>query len=322
MNRSKQPCCGIAIAMLLASVGRIHAAEDPAADKYRLRYQFQAGQEVYFAVHNETQRSFQYKESLAEMQEGSDSLKHYRVLSATGDGDAVLELIIDRTRMWIKQDGEPVVYDSTQGGKVPAAFAGVNGTIGKPWLHVTVTACGETLVAASPGETAVPGADKKGSYSSSDFLSRVLPLLPAEEEVAVGATWKEPFTIEVPETDTLMKQVRLQRRYTLTKIEGDVATIAFKTERLTPDLTPKQEARIAQILYTGIFRLDHRQGLLLGRELHVERRVSNFDGPATEMTLAVNQQDAIAPEGAATPAPAQPTAPVRTASAETSRQGN
>jgi hypothetical protein len=322
MNRSKQTCCRIAIAMLLASVGRLQAAEDPAAGKYRLRYQFQVGQAVYFTVHNETQRSFQFKAALAEMQEGSDSLKHYRVLSMSPEGHAVLELMIDRTRMWIKQDDERVVYDSTEAGKAPAAFAGVNGTIGKPWLHVTVTARGETLVAALPGGTAVPGADEKGAHSSSDFLSRVLPLLPAEEEVAVGATWKEPFTIEVPETDTLMKQARLQRRYTLTKVEGDVATIAFKTERLTPDLTPKQEARIAQILYEGTFRLDHRQGMLLGRELQLERSVPNFDGPATKMTLAVKQQDAIAPEGAATPAPARPAAPVKTASAAALRQGN
>jgi hypothetical protein len=304
--------------MLLASIGRLHAAENSAASKFRLRYQFQAGQSVYFTVHNETQRSFQYKESRAEMQEGSDSLKHYRVLSTTDDGDAVLELTIDRTRMWIKQDDELVVYDSTQGGKPPAAFAGVNGTVGKPWLHVTVSVRGETLVAASPGGTIVPGGDSKGLHSSSDFLSRVLPLLPAEE-VAVGAKWKEPFTIEVPETDTLTKQARLQRVYTLDKVEGDIATIKMKTEILTPDRTPKQEARIAQILYSGTFTLDRAQGLLVGRDLNVKQQVPNFDGPSTEMKLAVSQQDDIATAGAATAAPVPPSeTPAKTAATEVS----
>jgi hypothetical protein len=320
MNRSKWMSFGTFVALLLATVSELRSEDASADRKYRLRYQFQPGQSVYYTVHNETHRSFQYKDSRQQMREGSDSLKHYRVASLTNEGGAVLELTIDRTAMYVRKDGQQVSYDSTRDQTPPEGFAAVGASIGKPWLNVSVSARGEMLL-AKPTEGSQATVDEKESLSSADFLSRVLPLLPAEEEVAIGSEWKEPFTIEVPEGDTLKKQARLQRRYKLVGVEGDVATITMKTEILMPDRTPQQEARIAQIRYSGTFTVDHVRGVLLSRDLKIDQHVATFDGPASEMRLKVAQKDELAPAGAATPAPEIPEPPVQAVSAEVSIRG-
>lgn len=320
MNRSKWMSIGTFMALLLAAVSELRSEGASADRKYRLRYQFQPGQSVYYTVHNETERSFQIKGVRQQMREGSDSLKHYRVTSLTNDGGAVLELTIDRTAMFVGKDNEQASYDSTRDATPPSGFEAVGMSIGKPWLNVWVSDRGEML-RAKPPEGSNAKVDEEESLNSSDFLSRVLPLLPADEEVAIGDKWKEPFTVEVPETEKLMKPARLQRLYKLVSVEGDVATIELKTEILVPDRTPQQEARIAQIKYSGTFTLDYVKGILLERDLKLDEQVANFDGPATEMKLKVDQQDELAPAGASTPAPALPDPQVQTVSAEVSTSG-
>jgi hypothetical protein len=319
MNRSKWMSSGIFVALLLAAVSELPSEGAPADRKYRLRYQFQPGESVYYTVHNETERSFQYKDSRQEMREGSDSLKHYRVMSLTKEGGAVLELTIDRTAMFVGKDGEQASYDSTRDATPPNGFAAVGASIGKPWLNVSVSNRGEMLL-ASPPEGSQASVNSKDSLNSADFLSRVLPLMPAED-VAIGDKWKEPFTIDVPETDTLKIPARLQRLYTLVGVEGDVATIEMKTEILMPDRTPKQEARIAQILYSGTITLDYVKGVLLTRALKIDEQVASFDGPASAMKLKVDQKDEFAPAGLATPAPEVPKAPVQAVSAQVAPRG-
>lgn len=303
--------CGVAwAAVLIASSARTHA-EDPAGETYELRYKFQPRQSVYFTVHNETHRTFQRDEVQVQTQDGNDSLKHFRVLSNGADGSAVLELTIDRTRMYAEQGDVLYEFDSTRDSQPPAAFEGVAGAIGGPWLVVDVDALGETTNPRTPGGRPV--------VDSPDLMSRVLPVLPAQA-VGIGETWKEKFETTVEETEQLQKPVKMLRTYTLTGVEGEIATIEFTTRVLTPNLTPKQETVLAQRKYSGTITFDMTQGLLLRRELRVKETVLSFDGPQSSMTVEISARDEYAATGAATPAPPPRVATAKAAPAQSGVQ--
>jgi hypothetical protein len=301
----------VALALLI-SAPLCQAADEPT---YNLRYQFQPGQAVYFTVRNESSRMFQSGETTVVTKDGHDSLKHYRVLSVTPEGNAELELVIDRTRMYAEQGDTLHFYDSTTDDSPPEAFAQVDSTVGRPWLTATVNNRGETIGFKSPDGSIVKRPDGTLLQDSPDLMSRVLPLLP-EKEVAVGGVWKEVFVIDLPDPDTFRRPIRMQRTYRLTKVDGDVATIALSTQVITANKSPKQEAAVAPRVYSGTITLDMRRGLLLSRDLHVNQNVIGYDGPQTLMSIVVNQRDELAPAGGATPPPAPRTATVGSAAAE------
>jgi len=281
-------------AAMLIMAGAAVGADEAATGTYLLRYRFQPEQEVYFTVHNETHRTFQRNEVQVQTTDGNDSLKHYRVLSVAEDGSAVLELTIDRTRMYAEQGDVLYEYDSTKDSKPPAAFEGVRDAIGGPWLHVTVDSQGVTSNPRTPGGRPV--------VDSPDLMSRVLPVLPPKA-IAIGEPWKEKFEMSVEETETLKKPVKMQRTYKLTAVDGDLATIDFTTQVLTPNLTPEQETVLAQRKYSGTITFDMARGMLLGRDLRVDESVLNFDGPNSSMSVKVRSRDEVAPAGKSTPVP-------------------
>ncbi|MBX3441354.1 MAG: hypothetical protein KF774_03020 [Planctomyces sp.] len=316
MARAAFRVLGLTLVAALVAHTPLTLAEDaPAAGKtWRLRYRFDAGQTVYFTVWNETVRRYQHSEVEARTRDGNDSLKHYRVMSVDAEGNAKLELTIDRTRMFAEKDSTLFQYDSQSDAQPPDGFEDVARTIGRPWLHVTLNDRGEPLDFQTPlGERVV---------QSPDLLSRVLPALP-EQEVAIGDVWKEPFTTEVRETETLNKPIRMQRTYRLKSVEGSVATIEFSTQVLTANKTPEQDAILAQRIYSGTVTLDIDRGLMLARELKVDQSVIGYAGAQTALTIRLDHRDEIAPGGAKTPLPAtRSSAAERTAASDALKSGN
>jgi hypothetical protein len=284
----------LACAALCAVVSNPATAAENYGVKYLLRYQFQAGESVYFTVHSETSRKFGQGDSSVPTRDGNDSLKHYRVLSVDENGVAEMELTIDQTRMFAEQGKTVFRYDSKIDRRAPEGFEALQGTIGRPWLHMTVSARGETSNAATPQGLLV--------VESHDFLSRVLPVLP-EGEIAIGETWRERFTADVPDPEVKKRPVKLLRKYTLSKVDDGIATIDLKTEMITANLTPEQQASVVNRMYDGTIRFDIAKGMYLGRELKIDQTVIGFAGPATTMSLQVVHRDQIAPAGAATVIP-------------------
>ena len=266
--------------------------------KHTLRYRFVPGESVYFTAHNETSRRLLQAQSEIQTLDSVDALKHYRVLSVTPDGGAILELMIDRTRMQVEQGDTVFVYDSTKDKNPPSAFVTVHASVGRPWLHVTVNALGNTTNYQTPTGMKVP--------ESPDFVSRVLPLLP-EHAVAVGDTWKEQFTVDVPVADLevsegqpLTRPMNMQRVYKLKSVENNVATLEFKTEVLTGKRTPKEEVALIQRKFAGTITIDVANGRLLGRDMAIDGNVVGYDGPTSAMSVKMTQRDLYAPAGVAT----------------------
>jgi hypothetical protein len=285
-------------------------AAETEAPTYQLRYKFQRGESVYFTVHNEIVRRFEQASGEVETRDGNNSLKHYTVRSLDDHGQATVELMIDRTRMYAEQKDLAYTYDSATDQAPPEEFAAVHGTVGHPWLLVTLDDRGQMISATTPG-----GVKADEAIASHDLISRVLPLLP-EKAVAVGDVWKESFEVLVTETEKLKRPIRMQRTYKLAKVDGEIATIELSTQVITAQKTPRQESFLAQGIYYGSMQLDMTRGLLIARDLHVNQSVIGYDGPGTAMSIVLNQTDKYAANGAKTELPAPRTANVDKAAAE------
>ncbi|QDT56413.1 hypothetical protein Pan44_44670 [Caulifigura coniformis] len=288
------------ISLALALVAGFTARSIADDAKHTLRYRFSPEESVYFTSHNETSRRYLQNVSEIQTNDSVDALKHYKVLSVTPEGGAVLELTIDRTKMSVDNGSSLFIYDSTKDQDPPAAFQVVHGTVGRPWLRVTVNALGETSNYQTPAGTAVP--------ESADFVSRVLPVLP-EKPVAIGEIWKEPFTVDAPNGDVeiepgrpLTRPITMQRVYKLKSVENGIAAIDLRTEVLTSKRTPKEDVFIIQRQYSGSITIDMANGRLLGRELAIDGNVVGYDGPTSAMSVKMAQRDSFAPAGAASAA--------------------
>jgi len=285
------------IAALLLGNAWSAFADEP---RHTLRYRFTAGESVYFSSHNETARRFIQNVREIETNDSVDALKHYQVLSVTPDGGAILELTIDRTRMSVDNGTSLFIYDSMKDKDPPAAFQVIHGTVGRPWLRVTVNALGETTNYQTPAGLKVP--------ESADYVSRVLPVLP-EQPVAIGETWKEPFTVDAPNGDVeiepgkpLTRPINMQRVYKLASVENGIATLDLRTEVLTAKRSPKEEVFIIQRKFTGTISIDMANGRLVGRHLEIDGSVVGYDGPMSAMSVKMAQKDAYEPSGATTAA--------------------
>jgi hypothetical protein len=269
--------------------------------RHTLRYRFTPGETAWFSSRNDTVRRVISNAGEVQTKDSVESLKHYKVLDVTADGTARLELTIDRAKMAINDGSSLFEYDSTRDRNPPAAFQSVHGSVGRPWLRVTVNSRGETTNVQTPGGLPVP--------ESADYVSRVLPVLP-EQPVAIGETWKEPFTIDVnvdeinvSDGQPLKRTVKLQRVYRLKSIEEGIAAVALRTEVLTGKRTPKQDVELIQRQFSGTITIDLEQGRLLERELAIDGSVVGYDGPTSAMSVKMTQKDAYAPQAADAGAP-------------------
>jgi hypothetical protein len=257
--------------------------------KHLLRYRFTPGETAYFVSRNETVRKFTLNARDMQSVDSVDTLKHYKVLEVTPEGEAQLELMIDRAKMSVDDGTSKFGYDSTKDKNPPAAFLAVHGTVGRPWLRMTVNSRGETTNHQIPGGMKVP--------ESGDYISRVLPVLP-EQPVKIGESWKEPFTVDV-NVDQLQTEdalplkmtMRLQRVYKLESVENGIATLALRTEVLTPKRTPKQDVELIQRRFSGSITIDIANGRLLTRDLAIDGAVVGYDGPMSAMSVTMTQKD-------------------------------
>jgi hypothetical protein len=224
------------------------------------------------------------------------SWKHYTVKSVNDDGGAVLELVLDRARLWVNDGGRTIEFDSGKVGTAPQEFAAFVSNIGRP-RDVTVTAVGDIRFSDLPKDL-----DKQAKFdallkASAEVLDdqnlNILVILP-EQPVTVGDSWQENFEVNVLMEDSpLRRPVRLQRVYTLTELAGDVATIDLQTVILTPVSDPTQEAQLLQRTPHGVIRFDVEQGRIVSRETRFNNEAVNFQGPGSRVKIVRNVSESV-----------------------------
>ena len=278
---------------------------------YRLQYQFRAGQFVYYNVSHRSKLVTKYQSQSETAHNTADTLKHYRVISVDEEGNALLDLVLDRTRMTAHfDDFQPTVYDSQSQSEPPAKFRKVHQSIGRPQARFRSAPSGKLLkiyplskieittdASATSTSNSSEDQDKKtvqvrrslpssGNLSESPVQNKskskanleqnvhasFFVLFP-EKPVQIGESWEEIFTVDVQENKFLTRKVKLIRRFRLEKVKGTRAFIKMSTAVLTPNLSPMTRSQLVQRTPSGEIEFDLKRGVMIRRELKIDNAV-------------------------------------------------
>ena len=255
---------------------------------YRLAYQFQKGAVVRYETVQNVKFVSQFKGNQETATNKTETQKVYRVLGVNADGSAELELVIEWVRM--KADfgggGLPVEFDSkAPGANTQAKFADVYKNIGKPQANLLCAPTGK-VIKVKEMSLVTPAAAGSQSIKLTDMTGRddfnFLTVFP-EEPIKVGKTWIEKSEIKVTVEDKLKETIQLQRKYTLDSVQGNVATVSFKTSVLTPVKNPTIAIQLIQRETSGKLEFDMTRGAMITRNVDSNKSVINPAGNNTAM---------------------------------------
>jgi hypothetical protein len=259
---------------------------------YQLAYKFTPGQFARYEVVQKMTVISTYPQAAETMSNESTTTKHFRVVAAEADGAAQLEPIIDRVQMAIVFNGtERREFDSELNPNPGPEFAAMAGNIGKAQARVHMTPNGEmTKVTPLPG---APQALATLAAQNDSKLNFLIPL--PKEAVGIGAVWRDRYQTPVVVGQGLTQPVTMQRQFELTKIEGSLATIAFKTSVITPLENPQIEAQLLQRKPAGTIEFDLDRGQIVSQTTKAAGVVTNAFGAGTKMEAALETAERLIP---------------------------
>lgn len=281
----------LSCAMLMAGMLSVAVAqEQPAAgEKYQLAYKFKKDQVVRYEVSNQTEMTTHFNDVTETARNRSEAKRHYKVIAVEPDGTASLQLTIDWVYMVAsfgdgsKNESKPVEFQSDDPAKHPEKFAHILKTIGKPQATIKFSPLGQP-VAVEDKEGGPVTANKpavinenekektKNTLISDASQENYLLVLPSQP-VAVGETWKERFDVVARNEQGLATKIVMQRAYKLAEVKDRKATIEFRTAILTPVAAPAIAAQLIQRETAGKIVFDIEQGLVVTRDVNVDRTV-------------------------------------------------
>lgn len=279
---------GLWLVLCLTSISGLVADEGEAV---RLAYKFQPSESLHLEYKQEMTMDIRHPDFKRKMVSQVISNKHLRIISVDANGNALVEPVIDRTRMTSQQDDDPESkFDSAEGAdSCPAEYRPLLAAVGKPLVRIKFAPNGKLLQADS-----VIGDAKIADDFKKDPMLNFLIVLP-DQPVRVGDTWKDEFEAIAQLDKTLKQGVKLRREYRLLKLNGSQAEIELKTACLTPLRDPMIEMQIAGRLLSGKIVFDHQLGQILSREMNVESQVLNGAGAKTMVNTVMTQSERLVP---------------------------
>lgn len=297
------------VMLFAASVAAQEKPDAPATtektdtEKYQLEYQFKQGDNVTFEIQHDSRITSSAGSRKEIAINKTKTVRTYRVLDVDESGAAQLEMQIDSVFMSAEfededgSQGDPVVFDSKDpsSAKNPK-FSEVQESIGKPQAIVTVDKTGRSIGVKNllkPSQNSKKNA--KGNDSETpqkpDSVVIALPQTP----VAIGSTWKENFDVFVRNESSLTIKIRMQTIHKLESVDGNKATISYRTVVLTPVEQPSIAGQLIQRELEGKATFDIEHGRLLSREAKLDRTVVGAFGAQSSMQAVARYKETLVP---------------------------
>jgi len=233
---------------------------------YDLRYKLKPGEEIRWKVEHLVTHETSIKETRQTAKSRSISTKVWKIRQIDDQGRFVLEYSVDDVDMWQHVSGRPeVTYNSRSDDTPPREYASVANMVGVPLALVTVDEHGSVIDKTYP----TPGA--------SPSVAELAVPLPAQP-VKVGAHWHWPEEVNLKLEDNRVVRVRLRHVYTLQSVDKNMATIAIRTDMLTPLDDPKIHGRLLERLKKGTAKFDLESGRFTFAQLDLDETVVGFAG--------------------------------------------
>lgn len=244
-----------------------------------LKYKWEANQIFYFDSTSLMSISTSKETTSETAMNESRSFKHYRVVSIDSQGNATLELIIDRVKMYARfGENDPLTFDSDSKSPPPPQLRGIRDSIGVPTARVQVSMFGALKEVIRLGDAPAP----KGGVPDNDPSNNFLTVLP-EKPIEVGGSWSEKIDVRVSVTKELTQNVTILRKFELDAIEGNLARISMDSTVLTPVNDPMIKGQLIQRTPSAKIVFDIDKGEIVSRETKLDKTEMGVLGPKSSM---------------------------------------
>ena len=247
------------------------ATEVDAESTYMLRYQFDPEEIIRWKVVHRGSTETKIQGNVQTSESRSESIKAWYVKEVDTEGVITLVHQVDSVDMWQKLSDRPEVrYNSKLDTMPPREYEQVAKTIGVPLTTVKFQPDGQIL-------------DRDSKQAPTNLgLGEIVMLLPPKP-VKLSGTWYEPAEVRLRLPDGATQKVKIHKHYTLESVAAGVATIAVKTQVLTPVRDPRLEAQLVQQLVKGTIQFDLERGRILRQQMDWDETVVSFNGADSMM---------------------------------------
>lgn len=294
-------CCAIAVILV---GGQMLADSKETGKEYLLQYRFQANQVVSSHVSHRSVMSVTKQNSRSTDKNDSETDKHFTVISVDGQGTAILEPVIDSVKITVQSGNNPkVTFDSQSKEKPHQMFRKMASTmaktIGKPLVRLKISKHGVLLMAlplqATKNQTKLDQAKAVTHSANKNFLV-TFPKKP----IRVGATWSDrtfSARIQVQQGRRgLFQDYPILRTYQFDSVNGNIATISFRSASLKAMNDPLIEGQMAQRLPEGIIQFDLQRGMIISRILKTKGSIVGALGPQSRLDINNSHTEKMVPQ--------------------------
>jgi len=267
-----------AIAEAAAAVNRTQS--------FLLQHRLESGETVRWRVEHVTAtRTRNVGQHEEEVSTKTVSTKQWRVIDVDQLGQMTFQQSVEDLSLWQRRNEEkPITFDSAvdNPADAPPAFETLIDSIGKPLVTVTISPSGRVVDRSNDS-----GRDPLG-------IGEIVVPFP-EEPIRVGHQWSVNDQVAATHSDRRVKQIKLRRVFRLTSVKDQVATIAVKSEILTPIEDPRIMAQIMQKQNQGTIQFDLARGRIIEREIDWNQTVQGFQGADSRTEYLCRFADRLIP---------------------------
>ncbi len=285
--------------MIAAAETAEKTGEAKQPNTWSLAFKFTANQTVHYHDQLHSTIHLQKGDKTVRILNNRESRNHYRVLSVDEQGRGLIETVTDHVKIHAKNGDEPAIrIDSSNSlDTCPANFRPLLASVGRPIARSRCATSGELVRVISVSKSwlnAHPGNSNQSLAKSLQKQGFLVPL--PDKPVAIGDTWDEPLEANAADDVGKRYKISLKKIYSLKQVKNGLATIGWKTVRLTPITDPRLLAQLVQLLSTGEVVLDLKQGVVLSKTSHIDQTLVGPFGADTLMT-ALTKHELVLREG-------------------------
>jgi hypothetical protein len=235
-------------------------------ESHLLRYKFDKGDVVQWKVRQLGTTEARVRGNTQTSKMRAISTKQWEITDVDQKGNITFVHSVLDVDMWQKvSDRQEVSYDSTQDKTPPPEYVQVAKTVGVPIATVTMTPTGQIIKR------------DKAPIQYNSGLGEIAVPLPIEA-VKTGQKWHLSNQVRVRAEDGKVLRIKTRLVYTLEAVKTGVATIAVRTEVLTPVNDPKVKSDLVQQLIDGHLKFDIDAGRVISQEINWDETVVGFSG--------------------------------------------
>jgi hypothetical protein len=269
-----------------APTGAAPSAANDGAERYQLQYKFSPGEVFRCKVTHLTTVETKIRGVAETVKTRSVSTKAWRILSVDQAGNVTFTYTVEDVSMWQQPSGrEEIRYDSAKDKEPPDEYRQVAETVGVSLGTITISASGGILRRENARPQFNPGIGE---------LTVPLPPHP----VKIGDSWSTEGELPIRLKDGPVKRIKTRQIYELKQVQTGVATIAARTEVLTPVDDPAVQSQLVQRVKRGEVRFDVDAGRVLEQQMDIDETVIGFSGADSMMKYLARLTEEIIPQQA------------------------